>query len=297
MALETVALELVAPAVADGPARAREEAAKLVALSQAHGLEGRIRHLLIPGMIAEDDDRPLPMTERMDVLDVWRTMRPDLPGMRGVCTQVTAFSAEPQLTERLQALTGAGFDAVIFVGVPRTMHDGEGSGVAPTDALERFADLVPQRGAILIPTRDGEQGRFAFKVGRGANLFLTQLLYSDAIVGMLAEYAAANPERPEVLLSFGHVAKAEVRVGLIRWLIQDHGNPLVAQEQAFVGRLAECGEDERRRLLLDLYRRVVDGVRALGFPVSIHLEAPYGLSAPAFTLFADLLEHWAPDRR
>ena len=48
-----------------------------------------------------------------------------------------------------------------------------------------YRDVVPNRGAILIPTRDGEQGRFGFKCGQGATYALTQLLYSDAIVGFL----------------------------------------------------------------------------------------------------------------
>ena len=37
---------------------------------------------------------------------------------------------------------------------------------------------------ILIPTREGEQGRFDFKCNQGANFGMTQLLYSDAIVGL-----------------------------------------------------------------------------------------------------------------
>jgi hypothetical protein len=49
--------------------------------------------------------------------------------------------------------------------------------------------------------------------------------------------------------------------------------------------------------MVELYQRVIDGVRDLGFPLSLHLEAPYGVSRPAFDTFAELLDYWAPDRR
>jgi hypothetical protein len=48
-------------------------------------------------------------------------------------------------------------------------------------------------------------------------------------------------------------------------------------------------------MMLDLYKRVIDGVADLGYPLSIHLEAPYGVSAPAFETFAEMLAYWAPD--
>nr|MDT0526054.1 mycobacterial-type methylenetetrahydrofolate reductase [Streptomyces sp. DSM 41633] len=141
---------------------------------------------------------------------------------------------EEALGRRLADLSGAAFDGIAFVGVPRTMKDGEGDGVAPTDALSIYEELVPNRGAILIPTRDGEQGRFNFKCERGATYGMTQLLYSDAIVGYLTEFAKATDHRPEILLSFGFVPKMETKVGLINWLIQDPGNQAVAAEQEFV---------------------------------------------------------------
>ena len=96
-------------------------------------------------------------------------------------------------------------------------------------------------------------------------------------------------------MSFGFVPKVETRVGLINWLIQDPGNAAVAEEQEFVATLADSEPAEKRRLLVDLYQRVSDGVAELGFPLSIHFEAAYGLSAPAFDTFAELLAYWAPD--
>lgn len=296
MTLNTIALELVPPNVERGHEQALEDAQKVLRCSAETGLDGRIRHVMIPGMIEEDDDRPIEMKPKMDVLDFWAIITPELSGMNGLCTQVTAFMDEPTLRRRLTDLSSAGFDGIAFVGVPRTMNDGEGTGVAPTDALSIYSDLVPNRGAILIPTRDGEQGRFRFKCDQGATYGMTQLLYSDAIVGFLRDFAAETDHRPEILLSFGFVPKMESKVGLINWLIQDPGNAAVAAEQEFVRKLAATEPAEKRKLMVDLYKRVIDGVGDLGFPLSIHLEATYGVSVPAFETFAEMLDYWAPDK-
>lgn len=294
MTLNTIALELVPPNADDDRDRAVEEARKVVQHSAESGLAGRIRHVMIPGIIAEDDDRPIAMKPKLDVLDFWSIIKPELPGFRGLCTQVTAFTDEPTLRARLTGLRDAGMEGVVFVGVPRTMNDGEGSGVAPTDALSIYRDLLPNRGVILIPTREGEQGRFNFKCDQGATYGMTQLLYSDAIVGFLSEFAKTTDHRPEILLSFGFVPKMESRVGLINWLIQDPGNATVAGEQEFVKTLAASEPPQKRQLMVDLYKRVIDGVADLGFPLSIHLEATYGNSAPAFQTFAEMLAYWSP---
>jgi hypothetical protein len=294
MPLNTIALELVPPNLERGIDNARDEARKVVRYAAQSGMAGRIGHVMIPGMIAEDDDRPVEMKPKYDVLDFWSIISPELPGVQGLCTQVTAFMGEGWLRQRIGRLTDAGFDGMIFVGVPRTMNDGEGGGLAPTDALSKFDDLVDNRGIILIPTRDGEHGRFAFKCDRGATFAMTQLLYSDAIVGFLRDFARHSEHRPELLLSFGFVPKMERQVGLINWLIQDAGNDAVAKEQAFVRTVAACDPAAKRRLLIDLYKRVIDGVADLGFPLSLHFEAPYGVSAPAFDMFAEMLAYWSP---
>ncbi|BBW99435.1 hypothetical protein BST36_11835 [Mycolicibacterium moriokaense] len=296
MTLNTIALELVPPNVQDGRERALEDARKVLRCSAETGIEGRIRHVMIPGMIEEDDDRPIEMKPKMDVLDFWEIIGPELPGMRGLCTQVTAFLDKPALRQRLTTLSSAGFDGIAFVGVPRTMNDGEGSGVAPTDALSIFEDLVPNRGVILIPTREGEHGRFNFKCDQGATYGMTQLLYSDAIVGFLRNFAKETDHRPEILLSFGFVPKMETNVGLINWLIQDPGNAAVAAEQEFVKQLAAAEPAEKRKLMVDLYKRVIDGVGGLGFPLSVHFEVTYGVSTPAFLTLAEMLAYWSPDQ-
>ena len=295
MPLRTIALELVPPNLERGTQYPVEEAHKVLTLADEAGIEGRIRHVMIPGMIDEDDGRPVEMKPKMDVLDYWSLLRPELPGLRGLCTQVTSFLGEDALRERLTDLNVAGFDGIAFVGVPRTMKEGEGEGVAPTDALSIYEDLVPNRGVILIPTRDGEQGRFNFKCDRGATYGMTQLLYSDAIVGFLTEFAKTTEHRPEILLSFGFVPKMESKVGLINWLIQDPGNEAVATEQQFVRRLAGLEPAEKRKLMLDLYKRVIDGVTDLGFPLSVHFEVAYGVSKPAFDTLAEMLAYWSPE--
>jgi hypothetical protein len=296
VALNTTALELVPPNVEHGLQRALDEAHKVVELSQDFGLEDRIGHVMIPGLIEEEDDRPVEMKPKLDVLEYWSAIKPELPGVKGLCTQVTAFLDEPVLRQRLTDLRTAGIEGIIFVGVPRTMRDGEGSGVAPTDALSLYQQLVEHRGVILIPTRDSELGRFTFKCNQGATFGMTQLLYSDAIVGFLTDFARESEHRPEILLSFGFVPKFENKVGLINWLIQDPGNEVVASEQATVSRLADSDPDQKRKLMLDLYKRVIDGVGDLGYPLSVHLEAPYGISAAAFETFAEMLAYWAPDK-
>lgn len=294
MALNTIALELVPPNRDGGVARAVEDAGKVARYTAEFGLAGRIRHVMIPGLIAEDDDRPTPILPKLDVREYFSILKSELPEIRGLCTQVTAFLGEPALSRRLSDLIGDGMEGIVFVGVPRTMNDGEGSGVAPIDALSIYRDAVANRGVILIPTRAGERGRFDFKCGQGANYAITQLLYSDAIVGFLTDFAKETEHRPEILLSFGFVPKVEARVGLINWLIQDPGNAAVAAEQRFVEKLAASEPAHKRQLLVDLYKRILDGVAELGFPVSIHLEATYGVSGPAFETFAQMLDYWAP---
>jgi hypothetical protein len=292
MSFNTVAYELVPANVERSAGERVEEARKTMKFAAETGIE--IGHVMIPGMIDEDAGRPVEMKPKLDVLDYWNLVSPEMPGVHGLCTQVTSFLDDSTLRRRLSDLRTAGMDGIAFVGVPRTMTDGEGEGVPPTDALGMYQDLVPNRGVVLIPTRDNEAGRFNFKCDKGATYALTQLLYSDAIVGFLRDFARHSEHRPEILLSFGFVPKLESKVGLINWLIQDPGNPVVAAEQEFVRSIAGLEPDDKRRTMLDLYKRVIDGVVDLGFPLSVHLEATYGPSAPAFDTFAEMLAYWSP---
>ncbi len=292
MPFNTVAVELVPPNLDRAPDERVDEARKVMRLSAESGV--RVGHVMIPGMIDEDAGRPVEMKPKLDVLDYWSLISPEMPGVSGLCTQVTSFSDEPTLRARLGDLLGSGIEGIAFVGVPRTMSDGEGTGLPPTDALSIYRDLVANRGVVLIPTRADEVGRFGFKCDRGATYALTQLLYSEAIIGFLRDFACHSDHRPEILLSFGFVPKLESRIGLVNWLIQDPGNAAVAAEQEFVRMLAASEPDRKRTLMVDLYKRVIDGVADLGFPLSIHLEATYGVSAPAFDTFAEMLAYWSP---
>ncbi len=294
MTLNTVALELVPPNLELGTAHALAEVRKVGTLARDTGIDRQLCHIMIPGMIEEDGDRPVEMKPKFDVLDYWELVQRELPDVRGLCTQVTSFLDEQSLHSRLTALTRIGFDGIAFVGVPRSMQDGDGTGMSPIDALSRFTGLVRHRGVILIPTRADETHRFGVKCDRGATYGMTQLLYSDAIVDFLTQFARSCDHRPEVLLSFGFVPKLESTVGLINWLIQDPGNEVVAEEQEFVRRLAASDPGRKRTLMVDLYKRVIDGVIDLGFPLSVHFEATYGVSKPAFETFAEMLDHWAP---
>jgi Mycobacterial methylenetetrahydrofolate reductase len=68
----------------------------------------------------------------------------------------------------------------------------------------------------------------------------------------------------------------------------------VAGEQEFVKTLANTEPVQRRKLMVDLYKRVIDSVADLGYPLSVHFEATYGVSAPAFETFAEMLDYWSP---
>ena len=68
--LNTIALELVPPNLERGVQYPVDEARKVLALATETGIEGRIRHVMIPGMIDEDDDRPIEVKPRVDVLEL-----------------------------------------------------------------------------------------------------------------------------------------------------------------------------------------------------------------------------------
>ncbi len=149
---------------------------------------------------------------------------------------------------------------------------------------------------ILIPTRDGEQGRFNLRCEQGATYGMTQLLYSDAIVGYLSEFAKTTDHRPEILLSFGFVPKLETKIGLINWPIQDPGNPAVAAEQEFVSQLAAIDLAESAGSCSISTSEGDRRVAELGFPLSIHFEAAYESLQACVRDLAEMLEYWAPDR-
>jgi hypothetical protein len=290
-AMGTVALEFVPPSVQGGKEKAVEEATKARDRMRNAGIADKVDHLLIPGIIEEEGDRPVPFEEKMDPLDTRKAVDEVLP-LRTLVTQVTAFATQAELEQRVTALREGGVEGVVFVGVPRTMQDGEGPGLSPVEALGHFSNQMPRRGCILIPTRPDEKGRFQFKLDSGANFALTQLLFSEQICEFLPTMQDTE-HKPEILLSFGYVPEAEQRVGLIQWLIKDE-SPVVQKEMQWVAELAQQPFAERKKNLVDHYKRVIDGLRDLGFPLGIHLEAPYGYSEKAMETFSEMLEYFSP---
>src|SRR6202035_4040706 len=108
LTLNTIALEAGPPNVDRGREQALEEAHKVLPLSTKSGINGRIGHVMRPGLIEEEDDRLIKMKPKLDVLDFWSIIKPELPGVSGLCSQVTAFMDETVLRQRLGDLVGAG---------------------------------------------------------------------------------------------------------------------------------------------------------------------------------------------
>ena len=291
--MKTIAMEFVPPSVKVGLAGAVEEAQKAKRLLKKSGLYNCVNSIFIPHLIEEGEDRPIALEEKMDPLATRNAISKELP-LSYIVAQVTFFTSTEQLSARVKQLQNAAIERIVFVGVPRTMADGEGPGKSPVDALKYFKEKVPFRGVILIPPRPEEKERLRFKLESGANCVLTQLLYSDYIVKFLRSLREDSRQQPEILLSFGYVPKAELKKGLIRWLIQDQV-PEVKQEMDYVNKLAALPFQEKRTELVELYRRIVEGVGDLGFPLGLHFECPYGFSEPAMETFHAMLDVWSPE--
>lgn len=284
-----VVFEIVPTSIEDGPERLRQEGEKIRRLFEEAGLWGRVNSILIPQLIAEEGDRPVALADKFDSLDAKRYLSEALP-LDYILTQVSVFTPESELRQRIAALRAAGVNRVVFVGVPRVFEAEDVIGPYPSQAVQLFEAELPSRGVILIPTRPDEGKRFAEKARAGANFGLTQLLFSDHIVGFLKELSA-QPERPELLLSFGYVPQLEASRGLIRWLIKDT-TATAAAEMDEVLRLSALSFKDKKSHLVSLVRRVVEEVQPLGFPLGLHFECPYGPSKPAMEVFASVLEAW-----
>lgn len=292
MLKKTIALEIVPPDLERPGFSPSEEAHKVSTLLAQFGLGERINTILVPQLVAEDDGRPMVLRSRMDPLDV-RLLFSGCLEASFILSQVTVHSSEAALHERVGLFLGQGIERVVFVGAPR--HAGHGlPGPMPETALAMFQGVVPSKGVILIPTRMGEKERFLRKLQAGADFAVTQLLFSDHIVRFLREMAA-YPYRPEILLSFGYVPKVEMEKGLLRWLIRDDKSPVVAQENERILELAGMSVARRKAGLVALYKSVVQEAAGLGFPIGLHFECPYGVTAPALETFRSMLEVWSPE--
>ena len=289
--MTTILYELVPPSLNGGQESVKQEALKLKDLLNSSGLVGRINSLLIPQIIPEELDRPIPLEEKIDPLDTVPILTQEL-AVSLMLTQVTAFTSVERLSNRLKKFRQSGVDRVVFVGVPRVFREEDAIGPAPGEAIRIFHDLIPSRGVILIPTRIDEDQRFRSKAEAGANFALTQLLFSDYITGFLKELDSLA-EKPEIILSFGYVPKVELEKGLLRWLIHDTPD-VVQKEVEYIADLANQSFKEKKRRLVDLYKRIADSVSGGDFPIGLHFECPYGASEPAFETFNAMLDVWTP---
>ena len=290
--VSTIALELVPTALSGGSVLASQSVKKVQLLLESSGLSDKINTIVIPQIIPEDLDRPIGLENKMDPLDTSSTVVEHLK-LSTILTQVTVFTPEHLLKERLLKIRESNVNKVVFVGIPREFEERHIIGPSPNEALQNFQDIIPYRGVILIPTRISEDQRLIQKLACGANFALTQLLFSTHII----KFLSSLPEmtiKPEIILSFGYVPKMEDPKGLIRWLIQDTTTQ-AQTEMEQVLKLANLPFKEKKKALIRIYEDVVAGVQGLDFPLGVHFECPYGVSEPALETFGEMLEIWTPN--
>jgi hypothetical protein len=289
----TIALELVPAARENGRSRTLDEGRTVREKLHKAGILNDINTVLIPQVIPEDEFRPVDLEEKLDPVDSKRYLSQELP-VDYILTQVTVYTPMERLRQRAQMLREEEINRVVFVGAPRTENN-RMVGPPPTDAITSLQDVVPSSGVILIPTREFEVGRFSAKLDSGANFGVTQLLFSDYIGTFLGDLSEKTDNRPEIMLSFGYVPKAESRVGLFKWLIWDD-RPVVHDELQWIEKLAPMPFKKKKAKLVDLYTRVIDRVHRYDFPIGLHFSIPYGISGPAFETFSEMMEVWSPER-
>ena len=258
------------------------------------GILEDVNTVMIPQVIAEDEFRPVELEEKLDPIDTKRYLSEKLP-VDYIVTQVTVYTPMEKLRERARSLRAEGIQRVIFVGAPRVENE-RMVGPTPPEAISNLQDTIPSCGVILIPTRESEVDRFSAKVDAGATFGNTQLLFSDYIGTFLGDLSRKTEERPEIVLTFGYVPKAETKVGLFEWMIWDD-QPIVRDEIEFVKSIADKPFKEKKAKLVDLYKQVIDGVDRYDFPIGVQFSIPYGLSGPAFETFSEMLEVWSPQRQ
>ena len=86
--------------------------------SRETGLTGRIGHAMIPGMIARGRRPPCRDEAEARRPGLLEPDRPELPGIKGLCTQVTAFMDQPSHATGSHQTSAADMEGIVFVGVP-----------------------------------------------------------------------------------------------------------------------------------------------------------------------------------
>jgi hypothetical protein len=290
----TIALELVPAAKSNGRDATLKEGRSVREKLDKAGILEDVNTVMIPQVIPEDEFRPVELEEKLDPIDTKRYLSESLP-VDYISTQVTVYTPMDELRQRAEKLRSEGINRVIFVGAPRVENE-RMVGPTPPEAISNLGDIIPSCGVILIPTRESEVDRFSAKVDAGATFGSTQLLFSDYVTTFLGDLANKTDKRPEVMLTFGYVPKAEAKVGLFEWMIWDD-QPVVKDEIEFVSDIAEKPFNEKKEKLVDLYKQVIDGVHKYDFPIGVQFSIPYGISGPAFETFAEMLEVWSPQRQ
>lgn len=291
--MASIALELVPAAKTNGRETTLKEGRKVRDKLEKAGILNDINTVMIPQVISEDEFRPVELEEKLDPIETKRYMSEVLP-VDFIATQVTVYTPMEQLRERARALTSEGINRVIFVGAPRVENE-RMVGPTPPEAINGVKDIIPSCGVILIPTRESEVDRFAAKVDAGASFGNSQLLFSDYMGTFLEDLSRKTEKRPEIMLTFAYVPKAETKVGLFEWMIWDE-QPKVREEIEFAKNIADKPFAEKKTKLVDLYKRVIDSVHKQDFPIGVQFSIPYGISGPAFETFSEMLEVWSPNR-
>lgn len=292
--MASIALELVPAAKTNGRETTLKEVRTVREKLEKAGILNEINTVMIPQVISEDEFRPVELEAKLDPIEAKRYMSEVLP-VDYIATQVTVYTPMEQLRERARALQNEGINRVIFVGAPRVENE-RMVGPTPPEAISGVKDIIPSCGVILIPTRESEVDRFAAKVNAGATFGNSQLLFSDYMGTFLGDLAQKTDERPEIMLTFGYVPKAETKVGLFEWMIWDE-QPVVRDEIEFVKNIADKPFKQKKEQLVDLYKRVIDSAHKQDFPLGVQFSIPYGISGPAFETFSAMLEVWSPERQ
>lgn len=285
--MATISLATAPPPTHLGTPCGLNQAVSLRQRLEGTALAEAVNSLFVPMIIDEDSFRPDDFVEHEDPLDFHTALAQEFPHCDMIVSQVTPFTPVSDLERRVRRARQQGVNRMVFVGVPREYAESEVVGLYPDQALTYFRELMPGRGVITIPVRPHEHDRLAAKVASGANFAITQLLYGDTVVELLRSLRETVEVMPEIILSFGYVPAIETDHALIQWLIQD---PRAQEEMEWVKATAQCSAEERRRRLVEVYRRIVEGVHDLGIRPGVNFEAPYGLSQGAIETFEAMLE-------
>ncbi len=223
----------------------------------------------------------------MDILDVWTALRPALAPVSVWAPRSTVFETESALADRVRKLVGAGMDGVVFVANrtgPRSRH----AGAHATGGAHPLPGPGRARGVVLMPQTPGELDRFETSA-RTRDVRAHPKLYSDRIVGFRPRLRRPLRTPPGDFVVVRASSPASRGGSPLDWLLHDERQTptwhrssirraprreVTAAAPAPTSWTSTVGSSTRRRPR---------------FPLSVHLEAPYGLSDSACETFSALL--------